>query len=74
MTFFTVAPIWCVYRLFFFKKRAGIPDEEDFDGFPPAKQLLDSGWLKSRPDPASHPETSHERVEDNKPRDEPNNK
>jgi len=65
MTFFTYGPLFYVYRLIFFSKHLGIPDEEEFDGFPMAEQLLKDGWVKSRPDPASHPNTGHENITKN---------
>ena len=45
----------------FFEKTKGIPPADDIDRYPIVNEMLKAGWIKSRPDPASHPETGEEK-------------
>lgn len=60
LTLFTVLLPLHFLDIIFFHKLKGIPHEEDFDDYPPVKQLISEGWVKSKPDPASHPNTGNE--------------
>ena len=68
LTLFSVGLIWYIFHLCFFTKFTGIPIEEEFDEFPLAEKLLKEGWVKSKPDPASHPKTGNEIVDKNQER------
>jgi hypothetical protein len=53
--------LYKVLELGFFEKVAGIPAEEHIDRYPLVQEMLRGGWVKSRPDPGSMPETGEER-------------
>lgn len=50
--FVIILPLSFIANIFC-KKIIKIPSEEDFDDYPLAQELLQKGWLKSKPDPAN---------------------
>lgn len=60
-SFFSGALMWLMDQLL--SLVTGIPPESDIEDYPPVAHLLKDGWIRNRPDPASHPETGEERRE-----------
>ncbi len=58
--FVTGLMVWFAERVFF-QKTKGIPAADDIDRYPIVHEMLKGGWVKSRPDPASLPETGEEK-------------
>lgn len=52
--------LWLAEQVFF-EKVKGIPPTDNIDRYPIIHEMLKAGWIKSRPDPASHPDTGGER-------------